>query len=143
MTVYWLTPLCSRDPLTFGADRVRCEVGEELESFRRKLHDLHPRCLMMFKANIFLSDEDIDACGVDDPSFDMADGEDIVFDENLPLSHCAEAFLDRLPSLHEVSSWLVAGITDGSPQQVEWLDQIRQWHACNKDVILIREDGGH
>jgi hypothetical protein len=144
---YWLTPIISRTPLKLGAERISCDPLTELEGFRSKLHIVHPRLLPMFKAGLLLSDEE-EACGTDSGDLDWSTGDNIVFDSNpYTLSHCAEAFLDRLLSADESASLLhvaVQGNWDGgawTSRQQDWLDACLGWLKQGQEVILLREDG--
>lgn len=141
MTVYWLTPLLNRDPFTMGSERIQCHPAD-LESFRSKLSSVyHPRLLMLFKASILVSDEE-DICG--DYGFHELELNvlgDIVFDESLPLSHCAVAFLDRLLTLEE-TRLLVQDVSSDLWEEHElvWIRAMRHWNEQGYDVIIVKED---
>jgi|GEM_PF-2045875 len=106
MARYWLTPVTAKEPLTLGAGRLICEPQEELERLRELLAGLHPRLLPLFKASL-LPGDDADACGSEEAEPDWAGGRDIRFDGlPLTLSHCGEAFIDRLLSPREALALL-------------------------------------
>ena len=96
MTRYWLTPIVGYSPLVLGADRLDCSPLTKLEAFRELANGRHPRLLSMFKASLLLSDDE-EICGSELVELDLSHFEAIVFDgDPYHLSHCAEAFLDRL-----------------------------------------------
>jgi hypothetical protein len=144
MSVYWLAPLTSRDPLVIGEARRKCG-GEMFESFRAKVQRLSsPRHLMMFKSALLLSDDD-DACGDEgETGIDFNREGDIHFAaDQLSVSHCAEAFFDRLPNPRE---WREAfplfekSSEHWSEQDRLWLQVMEQWTAHDFTIVLIRED---
>ncbi|MBD0379149.1 hypothetical protein [Paenibacillus sedimenti] len=145
MTKYWLTPIIHKFPLQFGADRVCCEPLHELDSFREAAHKLHPRLLPMFKASLLLSDDE-ELCGSELIELDLSDVYEIVFDGRpYHLSHCAEAFLDRILNPQEVLQ-LVSTMDDNnselsSDKQLLWKQLWLDWLKSGWDVILLREDG--
>ncbi|UKS30302.1 hypothetical protein LOZ80_15725 [Paenibacillus sp. HWE-109] len=143
MTRFWLTPIKSYSPLVLGADRMACTPFTDLEVLRAKAHEKHPRLLPMYKASLLLSDDE-DVCGSDLVELDLSDAGDVVFNGNpYHLSHCAEAFLDRLLGRQE--AWdLVKAIEDSSDKlspEAKWKQLWLQWLESGCDVILLREDG--
>jgi hypothetical protein len=148
--VFWLAPIVTRNPFTIGSERIHC-AGERFQQFRERVQQLSsPRFLLMFKSELLLSDElsddDLVACGnmeISLPSF--ADCHPIVFDHSpFVLSHCAEAFIDRLPTPKEWRLFLHEHLTyDGSSWSEDervWLDAIARWSNCNYEIVLIREE---
>ncbi|MFD0692777.1 hypothetical protein ACFQZT_01590 [Paenibacillus sp. GCM10027628] len=145
MTRYWLTPIVNREPLRFGADRICCDPLEVLDHFRDTAHMLHPRLLPMFKSNLLLSDDE-ELCGSEFIELDLSEADDVVFDGNpYYLSHCAEAFLDRLLNVPEVlqmvSTMDLAYLEAPFDKQQLWKQQWMAWLKSGWDVILLREDG--
>jgi hypothetical protein len=144
MSVYWLAPLTSRDPLVIGGQRQKCS-GEPFESFRLKVQRLSSsRHLMMFKSDLLLSDEE-DLCG-DDGAAGLSFNEsgDITFSaDRLPISHCAEAFFDRLPDAREWRATLQL-LADSNQQWSElervWLHLLTTWTDSEYIIVLLRED---
>ncbi|OCT17125.1 hypothetical protein A8709_24380 [Paenibacillus pectinilyticus] len=144
MTRYWLTPIVSYSPLTLGAARMDIPAASDFEAFRQMAAHQHPRLLPMFKASLLLSDDE-DVCGSELVELDLTLEEDLVFNgEPLHLSHCAEAFLDRLLTNQEAGLLLSvmeeeAGSLEGPPKG--WLKQWREWLEAGYDIVLLREDG--
>jgi len=140
MTRYWLTPIVKRTPLQLGGGRIVCEPLAELEKLREEAHGLYPRLLPMFKASMLLSDEE-DACGSEEVELELASEEDIVFDGSVfQVSHCAEAFLDRMLTNREARAW-VDQLAANSERLQDWKQMWLRWLDAGWDVILLREDG--
>ncbi|MFC5450213.1 hypothetical protein [Paenibacillus aestuarii] len=140
MTKYWLTPIVNRSPLLVGRERIVCEPLAELEKLREIANGLHPRLLPMFKASMLLSD-DPDVCGAEADELELASEDDIVFDGTvLHLSHCAEAFLDRLLTIRETQG-LVYQLAANSERLQSWKQLWLSWLDAGWAVILLREDG--
>lgn len=142
-TRYWLTPIMGYSPLVLGAHRLDCKPLPELEAFRELVKAKHPRLLLMFKSSLLFSDDE-EICGSELAELDLSWSGDIVFDgDPFLLSHCAEAFLDRLEKrrevLNQVSSLVEDSILDA--QQTDWANQWLRWLESGYDVILLREDG--
>lgn len=141
MTIYWLTPLLNRDPFIMGSERMKCHPAD-LESFRSKLSSVfHPRLLMLFKASTLVSDEE-DICGNDGNLELKLDARtDIVFNESLPLSHCAVAFLDRLLTIEETRLLLndVSSVL-WDEHELGWFHAMKEWNTQGYDVIIVKED---
>jgi hypothetical protein len=138
-----MTPILSRLPLKLGADRISCEATAELDAFRAKLHRLHPWLLPMFKTSLLLSEDD-EVCGSTKTEIEWSHAHELVFDgEPSHLSHCAEAFFDRLLGAEKVYSLLNfdAECRDWTPVQLNWLEPIYKWLREGHEVILLREDG--
>jgi hypothetical protein len=146
MSRYWLTPVLSRLPLKLGSDRISCEATADLDAFRAKLHRVHPWLLPMFKTSLLLSDDD-EVCGSTTTEIKLSDVQELVFDgEPLYLSHCAEAFFDRLLGAEKIASLLNFDVksnpnSDWTPVQLYWLGYISKWLQEGQEVILLREDG--
>lgn len=142
MTRYWLTPIVGYSPLVLGADRLDCSPLTKLEAFRELANRRHSRLLSMFKASLLLSDDE-EICGSELVELDLSHSEAIVFDgDPYHLSHCAEAFLDRL--LKREEAWDFVSSFDGKAldaQQIIWKNQWLRWLELGCDVILLREDG--
>lgn len=142
MTRYWLTPIAGYSPLILGADRLDCSPLTKLEAFREMANGKHPRLLSMFKANLLLSDDE-EICGSELVELDLTHSDAVVFDgDPFHLSHCAEAFLDRLLKREEALD-LVSSLDDSAldAQQIIWKNQWLRWLELGCDVILLREDG--
>ncbi|MDQ0921314.1 hypothetical protein [Paenibacillus sp. V4I5] len=142
MTRYWLTPITGYSPLVLGADRLDCSPLTKLEAFREMANGRHPRLLSMFKASLLLSDDE-EICGSELVELDLTHSDDVVFDgDPFHLSHCAEAFLDRLLKREEALD-LVSSLDDSTldAQQIIWKNQWLRWLELGCDVILLREDG--
>jgi hypothetical protein len=144
MSRYWLVPLWNRAPLELGAGRICCEDSYELTDFRDHLSKLHPWMLPMFKASLLLSDESEQACGTGESDIRLDDEGSIIFDDTVySLSHCAEAFVDRLPNPEEASKWLKKADTmNWSPSHRAWLDIMLEWNRQGFDIMLIKEENG-
>jgi hypothetical protein len=147
MPRYWLTPIIDRFPLKLGSERLCCEPLNELEVFRERMQSLHPRLLPMFKASLLLSDDE-EICGSDVLELQWSGENDLVFDgAPFHLSHCAEAFLDRLLSTKEAASMLILGTDEmlssweWSTIQLQWLYKWIGWLQQDREVVLLREDG--
>ncbi|SEB41438.1 hypothetical protein [Paenibacillus sp. GP183] len=143
MSRYWMTPILNRLPLKLGADRISCGATAELDTFRAKLHLLHPWLLPMFKTSLLLSEDD-EACGSMTTEIEWSHAQELVFDgEPFHLSHCAEAFFDRLLGAEQVYSLLNFEVErhDWTPIQVNWLEHMSNWLRKGQEVILLREDG--
>ncbi|NQX65436.1 hypothetical protein HQN90_04770 [Paenibacillus alba] len=144
MTRYWLTPILGYSPLVLGSERIHCTPLADLEAFRLIASRKHPRLLPLFKSGLLLSDDE-DVCGSELVELDLSELEDIVFNgDPYHLSHCAEAFLDRLLTRQE--TWeLVSSISeidwDDQDHDVKWKQQWLRWLEAGFDVIMLREDG--
>lgn len=146
MTRYWLTPIVGYSPLVLGAERLCLPADEEFDDLRQMAGLQHPRLLPMFKLSLLLSDDE-EICGSELVELDLTDDEDIRFDgEPFHLSHCAEAFMDRLLTRQEVKAHLLAlqaqmqaGTTAGKLKA--WMNQWLAWVEAGYDIVLLREDG--
>ncbi len=143
--VFWLAPILTRSPFTIGKQRIQC-ASEPFARFREQLQRLAtPRHLLMFKAELLLSD-DADFCGTTDaalPSLTIAD--DIIFDgKELVLSHCAEAFLDRLPDAREWQTFLTSHSQQTelvwTIEERQWLDTLARWSEQQYEIVVLREE---
>ncbi|UJF35110.1 hypothetical protein [Paenibacillus hexagrammi] len=143
MVQYWLTPVKLKEPVTIGADRICCIQLEELEDFRHKASLQHARLLPLFKADLLLSDDE-DACGSEWEALKLSEEGCIVFDGNLlTLSHCAEAFLDRMLDTKVTQSLVETLLENSSAASVQsiWLHKWLEWLNKGYAVMLLREDG--
>jgi hypothetical protein len=149
MTRFWLTPLLSKDPLILGSERISCVPSPELDTFRVILQGVHPRLLPLFKAELLLSDDDDESCGSDMTleELELDGGETIEFDsERLIVSHCAEAFLDRVLTVSETQKLLQQAeqklqAIEPNASHLHWIQQMKLWSSRNWEIILLREDG--
>lgn len=144
MTRYWLTPILRYSPLVLGSERMICLPDADFEAFRQLAGNQHPRLLSMFKSSLLLSDEE-DVCGSDLVEIDLTHESDIVFNgKPYHLSHCAEAFLDRLLNRREAMAMVKAMEkqcdADNGMNDV-WTKQWLQWLEAGYDIVLLREDG--
>ncbi|KRE74943.1 hypothetical protein [Paenibacillus sp. Soil750] len=144
MTRYWLTPILSYSPLVLGAERMSCMPDAEFESFRQLAGQHHPRLLQMFKVSLLLSDDE-EICGSDLVELDLTNEGNLVFDgEPFHLSHCAEAFLDRLLTRRESKALLMAMDEHreaSNGMHAVWIKQWLDWLDAGYDIVLLREDG--
>jgi hypothetical protein len=146
MSRYWLTPVLGRLPLKLGSDRISCEASADLDAFRAKLHHVHPWLLPMFKTSLLLSEDD-EVCGSTTTEIEWSHAHELVFDgQPFDLSHCAEAFFDRLLGAEKAASLLNDDVRanpygDWTPVQLNWLGHISKWLHEGREVILLREDG--
>jgi hypothetical protein len=143
MSRYWLTPILSRHPLKLGADRICCEATDDLDGFRAKLHRLHPWLLPMFKTSLLLSDND-EVCGSTTTEIEWSLADELVFNgEPFHLSHCAEAFFNRLLGAEKAAALLSLDVemSDWTPVQLNWFEHISKWLHEGQEVILLREGG--
>jgi len=149
MVNMWLTPVVSREPLTFGTGRLPVSPSPELTAFREKMNLIHPRFVSMFKAELLTSGEygGDDVCGPggqdEYSSFCVSLNGDVplVFDgKPWDLSHCGQSFVDRLPSVGEVKEWLaIARTLSWSDMELSMLALIDGWNLLGYDVVWIRE----
>ncbi|TBL78119.1 hypothetical protein [Paenibacillus thalictri] len=143
MSAYWLTPLVPGSGAILGSERIRLQPEAEAQHFRRILTALHPRLLLSFKANLLLSDDALLACGVDELPFSLDNGEEIHFTTgDMELSHCAEAYMDRLLGIAECQSLLSLLDKDTFAEPVSsWLSLMIAWLNQGYHVMLLQEEG--
>lgn len=147
MSRYWLTPVqASGDEVALREERVLLEPEDTAGAFLKLLRSVHPRMLVSFKASLLLSEDAESACGANELPFQIDSMQRVHFGPDaLELSHCAQAYLDRLPSEKEMHLWLesaeslLAG-TNGDPQLHGWLSLLKSWHIQGFGVTLLRED---
>lgn len=144
MANFWLTPVTCENKLVLGAERILCAPLFDLHAFRERLSAINVRVLPMFKANL-LPDDDDEFCGSDEGLPELDSGLELTFDGNpLRLSHCAEAFFDRLPGASECLAWMkqIDIENDSGLTQIEreWLRKMIGWLESGYQVILLRED---
>lgn len=142
MARYWLTPVIKQEPFTMGQQRIAL-AGDAFERFRSKLQTLFgPRFLLSFKTALLLSADDELCGGVEEPSLDLAAEESLVFDgQPLYLSHCAQAFFDRLPSRKEWRTSLAASTGyEWTAEEAQWLSWMNAWLEQDFDIVLLKEE---
>lgn len=147
MTRYWLTPVQFQgEEVVLLDERIQLEPAEIAADFMKRMKQVNSRLLISFKASLLLSEDAEAACGIGELPFDLGSKESIVFGpEALELSHCAQSYLDRLPSAMEVAgglSQLEAELvsTDANAVIVQWIRVIRSWLDRGFGVTLLRED---
>lgn len=142
ITIYWMIPIVHNDPLTLGRERISLQVTEATASFRHKITALHPRLLPMFKANLLLSD-DPDLCGgIDIPDLQLMEyhNHDIILQAPaLPISHCAEAFFDRLLKPDEAVRILESTSQSWSSEEEHTISVMLSWYRNGYTVFLLAE----
>lgn len=145
MAQLWLASITSTAPVTIGADRIAVDAAAE---FRTALHAVHPRLLPLFKARLLAADDDETSCGgADSGELQLDDAEAIVFDDGsetgLHLSHCAEAFLDRLLGPTEALQLAQAAVRQGlelAETQLIWWNAMVRWWQEGLSVVLLLDD---
>lgn len=141
MANWWLVPLDSTEPVVLGRERICCS-GSAAEQLLEEARALHPRLLFGFKAELLLDDGDDSTCGGGE-HLPLAGGEPIRLDGHpLTLSHCAEAFLDRLPSPKEavpLLEKLVEKLSSVEGPPVLWAQAALRHNEAGKYVIMLRE----
>ncbi|TDF96709.1 hypothetical protein [Paenibacillus piri] len=145
MSTLWLTPVSideTEPSVTLLCERLELAPGAAADRFLALMKSVHPRLLVSFKANLLLS-EDSEACGIDELPFELAGGGQIVFGEGaLELSHCAQAYWDRLPSAAELEGWLgeAVRLAENNPDPVvgQWVAAMQNWHRQGFAIALLR-----
>ncbi len=149
MNMMWLCPINGLAPFVLGAGRIPSFPSTEMDSFRRELRRIHPRLLMMFKANVLLGEptesdlfaDKAERCGMGKVPFSLAENKEIRFDtHSLALSACANAFIARLLPQAEATQLIDAMGPLKSAEQQIWLRAMQGWMRQGKHVILIQED---
>jgi hypothetical protein len=145
----WLTPVLveeEKQRTTLLDERFELQPAEAANRFLALVKSVHPRLLVTFKANLLLSEDSELACGIDELPFELGSGEPVIFgQEPLMLSHCAQAYMDRLPSFKEMDEWLgraaagTALIPEDSIER-QWINMVLSWHQLGYAVILLREE---
>jgi hypothetical protein len=143
MSVYWIAPSQMTEPIFFGAARIRCSETDFL-SFQKKVQSIsNSRFLLSFKSSLILSD-DLDFCGESDEFVDLSRAGDVIFDGHpYQLSHCAEAFFDRVPGSkewHALFEQMEANNTVWTAVEKQWLNQIKTWLSQSSTVVVLKED---
>ncbi|MCZ8518745.1 MULTISPECIES: hypothetical protein [Paenibacillus] len=144
VAVYWLVPLdAGEQAVVLGADRIRLEPEDRRSAFLDRLRSLHPRLPLTFKAHLLPGEEEAEACGLDAADLELSGGESIRLrysfgteEEGWMLSHCAEAYFDRLLTPGEIRELLGRA---GDPGD-EWLKMMRLWTEQGRGIIMLRED---
>lgn len=152
MSRYWLTPLhWNGADAILGAERFLLEPGELGERWIGAMKAVHPRLLLPFKSGLLLSDEtNAESCGITELPF-LLDSESALTlrpPDAEPdggaglwsLSHCAEAYLHRIPSVTEALDWLARTEADFDEAFQPWLRVMKEWLAQGRQVILLKED---
>ncbi|MDO3678175.1 hypothetical protein [Paenibacillus ehimensis] len=150
MSDFWLVPLSwDGETALLGGERLRLEPEGLRMRFTEAMGRIHPRLLMMFKAHLLPEDESGGVCGTEELPFALAQSGDIRLsaaaehsDTDAPptwrLSHCAEAYLNRMLTAWEAEALLRQA--EAEPEAERWLDTMRTWTAGGRQVILLRED---
>ncbi|KPV61191.1 hypothetical protein QJ48_01295 [Paenibacillus sp. A3] len=152
MSDFWLVPLSwDGETALLGGDRFLLEPENLRMRFLEAMGRIHPRLLMMFKAHLLPEDESGEVCGTEELPFALAQSGDIrlstaaehsesVAVTDAPptwhLSHCAEAYLNRVLTAREAAGLLRQA--EAEPER--WLSAMRTWTATGRQVILLRED---
>ncbi|SFL32251.1 hypothetical protein SAMN03159341_10580 [Paenibacillus sp. 1_12] len=135
--------------MVLEAGRIALIPDEARGLFLSLMKSVHPGMLLLFKSHMLLSEDAEEACGVDELPFDLGDIEEpILFGQDgIELSHCAEAYMDRLPSIREMTEWLqIARDRLSSYPELEngiesdWLSAMQAWVSQGSQIILLRED---
>ncbi|NHN30909.1 hypothetical protein [Paenibacillus agricola] len=150
MSIYWLTPVRIEGQKTIlGAGRIALEPEDARDRFLFLLKAVNPGMLLLFKSHMLLSEEAEAACGVDELPFELDYIEEpIIFGQDaLELSHCAEAYLGRLPNRKEMTEWLdIARLNIAVIPELDlaledsWLKAMQDWVEQGNQMILLRED---
>lgn len=150
MSTHWLSPIrFDENNVILEAGRIELEPDEARGLFLSLMKSVNPGMLLLFKSHMLLSEEAAETCGVDELPFDLGDVEEpILFgDEGIELSHCAQAYMDRLPSIREMTEWLqVARLRLSSLPEHEngvesdWISTMQAWVSQGSQIILLRED---
>ncbi|KEQ27202.1 hypothetical protein [Paenibacillus tyrfis] len=154
MSDFWLVPLSwDGETALLGEERLRLEPEDLRMRFLETMGRIHPRLLMMFKAHLLPEDESGEVCGTEELPFALAQSGDIRLSAaaepsetmavaDAPptwrLSHCAEAYLNRMLTAREAAALLRQA--EAEPEAERWLDAMRTWTAGGRQVILLRED---
>lgn len=150
MAAYWLIPVqWNGDCALLGEDRLLLEPEEARIQFMEAFQTVHPRLLLSFKAELLLGDEALEACGTESLPFDLGQGQAIRLTTGEPqqeqpdqagylLSHCGEAYFNRLMTPQEAST-LMPKVIPGKDTQ-RWVEAVREWLAQGRHVILLRGD---
>ncbi|KZE76452.1 hypothetical protein AV654_23615 [Paenibacillus elgii] len=156
MSDFWLVPLSwNGETAVLGGGRLRLEPEDLRMRFLETMGRIHPRLLMMFKAHLLPEDESGEVCGTEELPFALAQSGDIrlsaaesseAMNDDVGehptwrLSHCAEAYLNRILTAREAAALLRQAEADPESEAERWLDAMRTWTAGGRQVILLRED---
>ncbi|WP_281888171.1 hypothetical protein [Paenibacillus sp. YYML68] len=163
MAVYWLVPIhWDGEALVLGADRLRLAPEEARLQLSRALQAVHPRLLLTFKAHLLLSDETLDACGLDELPFELSAEGDIRLHsadhdaaaagaleategsgdrQGWTLSHCGEAYIHGLLGAREAALKLEqAEQPDDAIEAVAWINVMKAWLAEGRQIIMLKEE---
>ncbi|MFB6363772.1 hypothetical protein ACFCP7_06865 [Paenibacillus elgii] len=154
MSDFWLVPLSwDRETALLGGERLPLEPEDLRIRFLEAMGRIHPRLLMMFKAHLLPEDESGEVCGTEELPFALAQSGDIRLSAAVEpsettavadtpptwrLSHCAEAYLNRMLTAREAAALLRQA--EAEPETERWLNAMRTWTADGRQVILLRED---
>ncbi|KIL41725.1 hypothetical protein SD70_04970 [Gordoniibacillus kamchatkensis] len=144
MSHFWLTPVTTAPFVVLGDERVQAESGAA-EAFRKRLHAVHPWLLPLFKARLLAGESEAahggSACGAADGSIpSLAVSGPIIFGSgHHTLSHCGEAFFERLlaPADALALASSLAGALAG--RERTWLDAMCRWWRQERFVVLFGE----
>jgi hypothetical protein len=144
MSVIWLAPVKLQPSFTISGERFVPQPEHEFEWFRTLLQMQYPRMLMLFKAHLLVSDDSLEACGSDEAELELGGDGSISFDNvsGISLSHCAEAFMDRISSPQEGLNQLGAVVIDETwpAQSAQWLAVMEKWLNDGFQVMLLKEE---
>lgn len=146
MSHFWLTPVTTAPFVVLGDEREKVG-GAAWEAFRRRLGAVHPRLVPLFKSQLLAADEGEAAhsgagigavCGGAD-GFELDIPGPIAFDGSFyTLSHCGEAFFDRLLDPEDALP-LAESLVDEALTEPErsWLDAMCRWWRQGRFVVLL------
>lgn len=147
MASYWLVPATYHDDrFIMSEQRIALVPHEAAEQFLQLARMEHSKMLIPFKANLLLSEDSEMACGVEEAPFDLHSGEPIRFgdgEEELELSHCAHAYLDKLPTQADMKRMLRNLDSLTEPQQTAdepiagWLHKMKAWNEQGFVIMLL------
>lgn len=132
MVRYWLTPVTLGETVDLSAERIPLDASDA-EALRAQAAKGHPRLLPSFKAALLVEGAD-GACGPGDAELDLARPSDVALVGAFALSHCGEAFLDRLLSPEEALA-AAATLPDDAA-----LERARDWWRRGYRVMMLKEE---
>ncbi|MCI3919723.1 hypothetical protein MO973_05695 [Paenibacillus sp. TRM 82003] len=141
MTTYWLIPLTRSEPVTLGSERVALSADEG-ETIRGRFASAHPRLLPSFKEALLIGGDD-EACGVGegaDGILPLRGGEEIALTGALSLSHCGEAFVERLIAPEEALRIFEASASPTAATALAAEERVLMWWRQGCSVMLLKEE---